>query len=342
MADVACNNATCRCPAAISPFLIATQSRTNSIGGLFLTSFFSFDILVVLGATATGKTRLAVELARTLDGEIVSADSRQVYRGMDIGSGKDLNEYGDVPYHLIDIAGPAEEYHLYSYQKDCFKAMTDITSRRKLPVLAGGTGLYLESILDGYEMVEAPENRPLRLQLDGLSDHQLRERLLQLDHRQHNTTDLIERDRLYRAIEISEARLYPASQPRSHPQLTSLIIGIHWERHELHKRIDARLKERLQSGMIEEVEKLHQMGIAYEALELRGLEYRYIAQYLQGKLNNNDMSQKLASAIKKFAKRQHTWFRRMERNGHKIQWVPGDQNPVAASIQIINEMISST
>lgn len=301
-----------------------------------------FDVLVVLGATATGKTRLAVELARALDGEIVSADSRQVYRGMDIGSGKDLNEYGDIPYHLIDIADPAEEYHLYSYQKDCFKAMAGIKSRRKLPVLAGGTGLYLESILNGYEMVEAPKNRLLRRELDGLSDQQLRGRLLQLNHRQHNTTDLIERDRLYRAIEIAEARLYSAQQPGSRPQLTSLNIGIHWERHELHRRIDIRLKERLQSGMIEEVAKLHRMGITYESLELKGLEYRHIAQYLQGKLNYNDMNQKLASAIKKFAKRQHTWFRRMERNGHTIRWVPGDQNPAATSIQIINQMMSST
>lgn len=318
------------------------NSTTHEQWGLLLVPCFPFDILVVLGATATGKTRLAVELARALDGEIVSADSRQVYRGMDIGSGKDLNEYGDIPYHMIDIADPAEEYHLYSYQKDCLKAMADITNRRKLPVLAGGTGLYLESILDGYKMVEALENGPLRLELDGLSDQQLREKLLQLNPRQHNTTDLIERDRLYRAIEIAEARLYSAQQPRSRPQLTSLNIGIHWERHELHKRIDIRLKERLQSGMIEEVAKLHRLGITYESLELKGLEYRYIAQYLQGKLNYNDMSQKLASAIKKFAKRQHTWFRRMERNGHSIRWVPGDRNPVATSMQIINDTMRST
>lgn len=301
---------------------------------------FPFDILVVLGATATGKTHLAVELAKELCGEIVSADSRQVYRGMDIGSGKDLHEYGEIPYHLIDIADPAEEYHLFNYQKDCFKTIAEIKSRGKLPILTGGTGLYIESVLSGYKMVEVGENTRLRLEMDALTDHQLQERLLRLTPQLHNTTDLIERDRLYRAIEIAEARSDLAPQPEPYPELVTLNIGIDWQRHELQKRIDIRLKERLKSGMIEEVSGLSKAGVTYESLELKGLEYRFIAQYLQGKINYNDMNQKLSSAIKKFAKRQGTWFRRMERNGHTIHWVPGNQNPVVASIQIINQVIN--
>ena len=301
---------------------------------------FPFDILVVLGATATGKTHLAVELAKELCGEVVSADSRQVYRGMDIGSGKDLHEYGEIPYHLIDIADPAEEYHLFNYQKDCFKTIAEIKSRGKLPILTGGTGLYIESVLSGYKMVEVGKNTRLRLELDALTDHQLQERLLRLTPQLHNTTDLIERNRLYRAIEIAEARSDLALQPELYPELTTLNIGVDWQRHELQKRIDIRLKERLESGMIEEVSGLNKAGVTYELLELRGLEYRFIAQYLQGKINYNDMNQKLSSAIKKFAKRQGTWFRRMERNGHTIHWVPGNQNPAAASIQIISQVIN--
>ncbi len=300
---------------------------------------FNFDLLVVLGATATGKTSLAVDLARKYQGEIISADSRQVYRGMDIGSGKDINEYGEVKYHLIDIAQPSEEYHLFNYQADCFKAIAKINSHSKLPILTGGTGLYIESVLDGYEMIKVPENVQLRLELAKLSDDQLRAKLLLLNSKQHNTTDCIDRNRLYRAIEIAVAKLNSELPPATFPKLTALNIGIKWERKELHKKIDIRLNERFNTGMIEEVVMLHKNGVSYQMLELKGLEYRLIALYLQGKLNHNDMKQKLASAIKKFAKRQDTWFRRMERKGHVVHWVAGNQNPLEMAGQIIDQNI---
>lgn len=298
---------------------------------------FNFDILVVLGATATGKTSLAVELAKKYEGEIISADSRQVYRGMDIGSGKDIHEYGEVKYHLIDIVEPSEEYHLFNYQADCFKAIATINSHSKLPILAGGTGLYLDSVLDSYEMIDVPENIQLRLELAELSDDQLRAKLFELNSKQHNTTDCIDRNRLYRAIEIAAAKANAVPSPVTFPQLAALNIGIQWERKELHKKIDARLNERFKAGMIEEVVTLHKNGVSYQTLELKGLEYRLIALYLQGKLNHNDMKQKLASSIKKFAKRQDTWFRRMERKGHVIHWVAGNQNPFEAACKIIDK-----
>ncbi|MBN2427192.1 MAG: tRNA (adenosine(37)-N6)-dimethylallyltransferase MiaA [Deltaproteobacteria bacterium] len=284
------------------------------------------NLLVVLGPTASGKTRLGVELCRKLNGEVISADSRQVYRGMDIGTGKDLAEYGDIPYHLIDIAEPGYEFNLFEFQRLFYAAFENIRQRQRLPVLVGGTGLYLDAALRGYRLVEVPPNPQLRAELAPLSDEELTARLLALKPEQHNTTDTINRERLIRAIEIGEGENNPQPQnlPPA-PELSPLIFGIRWERKELIQRIETRLRQRLDEGMIEEVANLHDNGVPYPVLESYGLEYRFVALHLQDKLNRNDLVQQLASAIRAFAKRQMTWFRRMERHGVLIHWLdPAD------------------
>ena len=280
--------------------------------------------LVVLGPTASGKTRLAVRLARHFGGEIVSADSRQVYRGLDIGSGKDLAEYAaggpPVPYHLIDVVDLDAEYNVFAYQQAFYDAFERVRGRGALPVVAGGTGLYIEAVLKGYRMVEVPESPTLRTELAALSDEQLAQRLLALRPDQHNTTDLRDRERLVRAIEIAEHA--DAAPPPPAPAINALIIGARWPRKELHRRIETRLRERLNGGMIEEVEELLARGVSPERLRLLGLEYRYVTEFFEGRIQNrNDLRQKLGSAIRDFAKRQETWFRRMERRGAAIQWV---------------------
>ena len=293
----------------------------------------SCNLLVILGLTASGKTRLGVELARLLGGEIISADSRQVYRGMDIGSGKDLTEYGEIPYHLIDIVDPGYAFNVFEFQHRFFQAFADIRSRGRLPVMVGGSGMYLEAVLKGYRLVPVPENAELRRELASLSSQALTERLKKATTRLHNTTDLLERDRLIRAIEIAEYEMF--HQPEPMPEITPLIFGIRREREVVRQRITERLRARLAEGMIEEVEGLHRSGIAYETLDFYGLEYRYVAKYLQGELNWNDMFQKLNSAIHDFAKRQDNWFRRMERQGTVIHWLAGDGDPLAEALQII-------
>lgn len=284
-----------------------------------------YDTIVILGPTASGKTRLAVALARELGGEIISADSRQVYRGMDIGTGKDLGEYGEVPYHLIDILDPGEEFSVFLFQRLCFDAMEQIRSRGRLPVIVGGTGLYLDSVLRGYRMTEVPLNRELRAELALLSEEQLAARLATTRTRLHNTTDTLDRERLVRAIEIAEYE--QAREPVPLPPFTPLILGIRRERGVLRQMITSRLKARLESGLIEEAERLHGKGVSYETLEAYGLEYRFAARSLKGDLNRNDLFQKLNSAIHDFAKRQDTWFRRMERQGITINWLDGSGNP---------------
>ena len=291
------------------------------------------DLLVILGPTASGKTRLAVHLARHLSGEVISADSRQVYRGMDIGTGKDLAEYGDTPCHLIDVLDPAEEFSLFKFQQLFHAAFDDIRGRGRLPVLCGGTGLYLEAVLKGYELLEVPENPLLRAELAGQPLETLTKRLRACSDRLHNTTDLIDRCRLMRAIEIAEFRVGHAPVPL--PELKPCIFGMRWPREILRRRITMRLKERLAQGMIEEVERLHATGITWERLDFFGLEYRFIARYLRGELQRNDMVQKLNSAIHDFAKRQETWFRRMERNGTTIHWLDGAGNPEAEALRVL-------
>jgi len=282
-------------------------------------------LLVVLGPTASGKTRLGVRLAAELGGEIISADSRQVYRGLDLGAGKDLDEYQvdgvRIPYHLIDIAGLDEEFSVFDYQQRFYEVFEDTVGRGVLPVVVGGTGLYLEAVLNRYRMVAVPENPELRAELAGAPQEALVARLSAAKDRLHNTTDLTERERLVRAIEIAE---YSRShQPPPAPPMNPFIVGTQWERPELRRRIRERLEQRIEAGMIEEVQGLHDDGVPWERLERLGLEYRFIAEFLQGKIaDRDDLIQKLHTAICQFAKRQETWFRRMERNGTTIHWIP--------------------
>jgi tRNA dimethylallyltransferase len=285
-----------------------------------------FNLLVILGPTASGKTRVAVQVACALKGEIISADSRQVYRGMDIGTGKDLDEYGSVLYHLIDIVDPGYEFNLFEFQRRFNEALEEIQDRGHLPLLVGGTGMYLDSVLRGYSLMEVPENSLLRRELVSLTNEDLAARLKQINPKLHNTTDLLDRHRLIRALEIAEFQKEAKNTPAL-PKLYPLVFGIKWSREVLHRRITHRLQARLRQGLIEEVERLHQNGIPWETLEFYGLEYRFVAQFLKGNLNKNDMFQKLNSAIRQLAKRQETWFRRMERQGILICWVDGAKDP---------------
>ena len=287
------------------------------------------NLLVLLGPTASGKTHLAVQAARQLDGEIISADSRQVYRGLDIGSGKDLEEYGSTPYHLIDIADPGYEFSLFDFAQTFSQAFSEIKSRNRLPILCGGTGLYLDAILQGYDLVKVGENKRLRQELEPLPLSALQKRLQSLRPEQHNKTDLEDRSRLIRAIEIAVGEELAMARPLELPELSPRIFGLRWPRELLRKRITQRLRQRLEQGMIEEVEGLHKAGVSWETLDFYGLEYRFVGQYLQGQLNRNDLFQKLNSAIHQFAKRQETWFRRMERQGVVIHWLDGEADPVA-------------
>jgi tRNA dimethylallyltransferase len=291
------------------------------------------NLIIVLGPTASGKTRLGVRISQQTGGEIISADSRQVFRCMDIGTGKDLSEYGETPYHLIDIRDPSEEFSLFNFQRECLKAMEDIQGRRKMPVLVGGTGLYIESILKAYRLVETAENSDLRAELADLSMEMLTERLLRVSTSTHNSTDMLDRERLVRAIEIAEYQ--KNHEPAPLPEITPLIFGIQWKRATLRRRITERLKERLAGGMIDEVQKLNAMGIPWERLDYFGLEYRFIARYLRGEMNRNDMFQKLNSSIHDFAKRQETWFRRMERNGTVINWLDGEGDPFGQAMTVL-------
>lgn len=282
----------------------------------------SCNLLVILGPTASGKTRLAVAAAEALGGEIISADSRQVFRRMDIGTGKDLAEYGNTPYHLIDVLEPGAEFSVFTFQQLFTTAFSEISSRGKLPILAGGTGLYLDAVLRGYEFREVPENPVLRSELALLSMDELKARLAHLNPQLHNSTDLLERERLLRAIEIASNE---SSFKVSLPELRPAIFGIRMEREVVRRRITARLRERLQNGMIEEVAALLAEGVPPERLDAYGLEYRYINLHLSGSLNRNDMYQKLNSAIHDFAKRQENWFRKMEKHGLQIIWLDGSK-----------------
>jgi len=293
------------------------------------------NALVVLGPTASGKTQLGVRLARRLGGEIISADSRQVYRGLNLGAGKDLDEYRiegvAVPYHLIDVVDLDREFSVFDYQQLFFEVFVDLRARQILPIIVGGTGLYLEAALRGYGMVKVPENPTLRNELAQLSHEELVARLRKLKSRPHNVTDLNDRARLVRAIEIAlHAQTY---EPPPAPDVRALILGMQWGRSELHQRIRHRLLERLERGMVEEVRGLLDQGVPAERLISLGLEYRYVTQFIRGEIRTrNDLVQKLASAIINFAKRQETWFRRMERGGMTIHWAPRADFDIAKTI----------
>jgi len=290
------------------------------------------NLIVILGTTASGKTGLAAKLAYDLQGEIISADSRQVYKNMDIGTGKDLSRYiingKQIPYHLIDIVDPESEFNLFEFQGRFYKIFCDLMEKEVLPILAGGTGLYLEAVLMGYDMPEAPLDQELRKDLNRKSKDELREILTALKPHLHNKTDLDDPERLIRAIEIERARNVKVRNQQGKPYIDALIFGIHWERAALRQRITLRLKERFEQGMIQEVMKLHAGGLTWTRLESFGLEYRYIAQYLQNKITLDEMTNTLGTSIHQFAKRQETWFRRMEKKGIVINWLPGNDYPL--------------
>ncbi|MGD0280531.1 MAG: tRNA (adenosine(37)-N6)-dimethylallyltransferase MiaA [Smithella sp.] len=282
-------------------------------------------LVVILGPTASGKTHLAAQLAYDFGGEIISADSRQVYKNMDIGTGKDLNQYmingKQIPYHLIDITEPDSEFNLFEFQSRFYKIFNQLTRKKILPVLAGGTGLYLESVLRGYDMPRAPLNAEFRESLSGKSKDELQEMLLKLKPSLHNRTDLEDRGRLIRALEIEQARNMKDQDRQKKPRINALIFGIKLERSELRQRIGKRLEERLKGGMVQEIVNLHSAGLSFSKLESFGLEYRFISRYLQGKIAYDEMKERLNIAIGQFAKRQETWFRRMEKNGIEINWL---------------------
>ena len=286
-------------------------------------------MVTILGPTASGKTTLATRLAHTIGGEIISADSRQVYRNMDIGTGKDLADYvvdgKKIPYHLIDIAEAGTKYNLYQYQHDFHVAYQDIVSRDERPILCGGTGLYLEAVLKGYALSPVPQNAELREKLEGKSLAELTEMLADLKAQtgsvMHNTTDVDSCQRAIRAIEIETYNIEHATALRTMPAINSLIIGVNIEREERRRKITARLKQRLDEGMVEEVRALLDSGIAADDLIYYGLEYKFITEYIIGKLTYEEMFRQLEIAIHQFAKRQMTWFRGMERRGTTIHWV---------------------
>ena len=283
-------------------------------------------MITVLGPTASGKTPLAAQLALRLNGEIISADSRQVYRRMDLGTGKDLADYQidgiQIPYHLIDICEPGTQYNVYEYQRDFTQAYLSIKQRNRLPVLCGGTGLYLESVLRGYRMDSVPENEPLRLALADKSLEELTEMLKQYKTL-HNKTDVDSVKRAIRAIEIAEYyQQHPVNQTDM-PAVESLVIGIDIPRELRRERITLRLKQRLQEGMIDEVRSLLTEGIPPENLIYYGLEYKFLTNHVLGHLTEKEMYEQLEIAIHQFAKRQMTWFRGMERRGTHINWIDG-------------------
>ena len=299
------------------------------------------NLITILGPTATGKTKLAAALAAMIGGEIISADSRQVYKGMDIGTGKDLEDYTyndiQVPYHLIDIVEPGYEYNIFEYQKDFTKVFRDIVSRDKIPVLSGGSGMYLDSVLRNYNLVKAPEDNFLRKQLDKLTDNELREKLISYGGL-HNTTDLTDRKRIIRAIEIKEYEKRNPDKKIELPKIDSTNIGIHFDRNEIRQRITERLADRLENGMIDEVKNLLERGLTPEKLMFYGLEYKWVTMYVTGEIDYNEMFSGLNTAIHQFAKRQMTWFRRMEKNGVKIFWIDGHlslDEKLAAVLQIL-------
>ena len=299
-----------------------------------------YNCALVLGATATGKTALAVKLAHAKHGEIISADSRQVYRGLDLGTGKDLQEYGSIPYHLIDVCDLSREFTVFHFQQEVYRIFPQLIEKDALPIIAGGTGLYLDAILRGYELIPVPEDPALREALAAKTLPELQDMLIALKPDIHNKTDLEQPDRLVRAIEIARYRQEHPESAAVHlhnvPPIKPKIYGISFERSLLRERIRRRLIARIDAGMIEETEQIHAQGYSWERLESLGLEYRFTAQYLQGKIESKEAYiEQLYRAIGQFAKRQETWFRRMERNGIEIEWIDGNK-----AIQLTAEMIS--
>jgi len=301
------------------------------------------ELISILGPTATGKTTFAAALAARISGEIISADSRQIYRGMDLGTGKDLADYivdgKRIPYHLIDIADPGEEYNVYRFQKNFLSSFNDIHKRGQNAIMCGGTGMYLESVILGYKMSEVPQDEDLRKELELLTNDELIARLRSLRD-VHNVTDTTDRKRLITAIEISSSQV---PRPPHHIDLQNInhkVYGISLPRDEIRKRITLRLNQRIDDGMPGEVQKLLDGGLKPEQLEFYGLEYKFLTQQVTGKINKEEMFRLLNTAIHQFAKRQMTWFRRMEKKGVKIEWIDGNL-PTEEKLQIVLDKISS-
>lgn len=282
------------------------------------------DLITILGPTASGKTALAARLAYEMHTEVISGDSRQVYRRMDLGTGKDLDDYVvegiQVPYHLIDIVEPGTKYNVFEYQRDFLKVYEELRGEGKVPVLCGGTGLYLESVLRGYRLMPVPENEALRTALAGKSLEELTE-MLKSYKQLHNTTDVDTPKRAIRAIEIEEYYRNHPAEGRDFPSIHALVVGIDIDRETRRRKISERLKQRLEHGMLDEIRDLLAEGIPAENLIYYGLEYKYLTQYVIGELTYEEMYRKLEIAIHQFAKRQMTWFRGMERRGIQIHWL---------------------
>ena len=302
-----------------------------------------YDLITILGPTASGKTPLAAALADRLSTEIISGDSRQVYRRMDLGTGKDLVDYTvegrHVPYHLIDIVEPGYKYNVFEYQRDFLKAYEEITAKNKLPILCGGTGMYIESVLKGYRLLPVPENPELRASLEGKSLEELTS-ILAGYKKLHNSTDVDTAKRAIRAIEIEEYYKQQPPEYREFPSLKSLIIGVDIDRELRREKITRRLKQRLDEGMVEEVRGLLAEGIDPENLIYYGLEYKFLTQYAIGELTFEEMFHQLETAIHQFAKRQMTWFRGMERRGFTIHWLDATL-PMEEKIELITKLINT-
>ena len=296
-----------------------------------------FNLLSVIGPTASGKTSLAVQLALAFDGEVISADSRQVYQGMDIGTGKDLDEYEvdgrKVPFHLIDIVEAGYKYNVFEYQKDFFRVWKDCKARNVIPVLCGGSGLYVEAVLKGYKLLAVPVNEELRNSLSCLSLQELAEKLATYK-KLHNTTEIDTPKRAIRAIEIEEYYRTHPYEEQELPEIRPLIVGVEVEREVRRTRITQRLHERLKQGMVEEVRNILAQGVDPEDLIYYGLEYKYLTLYILGKLSYDEMIGQLNVAIHQFAKRQMTWFRKMEREGFEIRWLSSSL-PMNEKVEIV-------
>ena len=302
-------------------------------------------MITILGPTASGKTTLAAHLAAKTGAEIISDDSRQVYRGMDIGTGKDLADYvvdgKKIPYHLIDICEPGTKYNLFRYQEDFLNAYEGIRNRGVKPILCGGTGLYIEAVLKGYSLSPVPQNAELRERLAGKSLEELTAMLVELKKKtgstMHNRSDVDTAQRAIRAIEIEEHNLNNPMPERECPPIDSLIIGVDIDRDERRRKITNRLKARLEDGMVEEIQGLLRRGIPAEDLIYYGLEYKFVTEYVTGKLTYDEMFRQLEIAIHQFAKRQMTWFRGMERRGFHIHWLDASK-PIDDKVMAIMEL----
>lgn len=300
-----------------------------------------YDLITIIGPTASGKTQLAAHVAKAVAGEIISGDSRQVYRGMSLGTGKDIGDYTidnvQIPYHLIDIADAGSKYNVYEFQKDFFKAYNDIRIRGNQPILCGGSGLYIEAVLKEYKLISVPDNLELRTWMKTQSDEELI-KMLASYKKLHNKTDTSNRKRLERAIEIEEYYANNQVDETPLPKINNVIFGVRYSRNNERSRITCRLKQRLKDGMIDEVKVLIDSGVNPDDLIYYGLEYKFITQYIIGQITYEEMFTLLNNAIAQFAKRQMTWFRRMERNGFEINWIQGSL-PIAEKVGIVLNLI---